>query len=157
KTGMAYGVEWRPIPAMPDVLLNRLCELYGAPKASDLRSMSEEIKKQTELLDSFLACYEVATTGDWFNKGKHWYRPILCPWRDAHENENEGTSTCIVYTEGGGYGFDCKHRCSSKGWKEFRAELESRHPEKKFAFVERDNGATVTIGGGPLPVIAHAT
>lgn len=31
KTGKPYGVEWRLIPAMPDVLLNRLCELYGAP------------------------------------------------------------------------------------------------------------------------------
>jgi len=136
KTNAPYAVEWRTIPALPDVLLNRLCELYGAPKASESGTMSEETKKQTELLDRFLACYEVATTGDWFNKGKQWYRPIECPWSDVHENKNEGTSTCIVYTEGGGYGFDCKHRCSSKGWREFRAELQGRYPDRQFGFVE---------------------
>jgi len=97
-------------------------------------------------LDRFLACYEVATTGDWFNKGKQWYRPIECPWRDFHENENVGTSTCVVYTEGGGYGFDCKHRCSSKDWKEFRAELERRFPERKFSFVSADESGTVELG-----------
>lgn len=102
KTRKPYAVEWRTIPALPDVLLNRLCELYGAPKASESRLMSEETRKQTVLLDRFLECYQVATTGDWFNRGKQWYRPIECPWRDVHENENEGTSTCVVYTEGGG-------------------------------------------------------
>ena len=135
KTGMPYGVEWRTIPAMPDVLLNRLCELHGAPKPGNTGVMSEEAKRETELLDRFLETYEVPTTGDWFNKGKQWYRPIDCPWADQHENKNEGTSTCIVYTEGGGYGFDCKHRCSSKGWKDFREELQCRFPERKFSFV----------------------
>lgn len=141
KTNAAYAVEWRTIPALPDVLLNRLSELYGAPKASESRRMSEETKKQTELLDRFLACFEVAITGDWFNKGKQWYRPIECPWSDSHENENEGTSTCVVYTEGGGYGFDCKHRCSAKDWREFRAELERRLPERKFSFVSAEGGS----------------
>jgi hypothetical protein len=145
KTNAPYGVEWRPIPAMPDVLLNRLCELYGAPKASESHAMSDEVKRGTALLDRFLECYEVAATGDWFNKGKQWYRPIECPWRDEHENPNEGTSTCIVLTEGGGYGFDCKHRCSEKGWKEFRAELESRFPERKFSFVADD--VKLALGG----------
>ena len=143
KTDSPYGVEWKLIPAMPDVLLNRLCELSGAPTASESRTMSEETKKQTELLDHFLACYEVATIADWFNKGEQWYRPIECPWRDSHENENEGTSTCVVYTEGGGYGFDCKHRCSSKGWKDFRAEVQGRFPEKQFSFVEPTNEVTM--------------
>ncbi len=143
KTGKPYSVGWQPIPAMPDVLLNRLCELYGKPKASVSHAMSEHVKRETATLDRFLVCYEVAVTGDWLNKGKQWYRPIECPWKDDHENPNEGTSTCIVYTEGGGYGFDCKHRCSSKGWKEFRAELERRFPERKFSFV---SDAEVTIG-----------
>lgn len=136
KTGKPYSVEWKLIPALPDELLNRMCELYGAPKAGESRVMSEETKKQTELLDGFLVCFEVAATGAWFNKVKQWYRPIECPWRDSHENENEGTSTCVVYTEGGGYGFDCKHRCASKGWKEFRAEVESHFPDRRFSFVE---------------------
>lgn len=156
KTGKPYLAQWRPIPAMPDVLLNRLCELYGAPKPNSTGVMSEEAKRETELLDRFLATYEVATAGDWFNKGKQWYRPIECPWADAHENKNEGTSTCIVYTEGGGYGFDCKHRCSSNGWREFRAELQKRFPDRKFSFVG-DAGPDVVTSGAALPVIAHAT
>jgi len=139
KTGKPYGVEWRNIPAMPDVLLNRLCELDGTPKASDSHAISEETKKQTALLDRFLECYEVASTGDWFNKGKQWYRPIECPWGSTHENSNKGTSTCIVYTEGGGFGFACKHRCSSKSWKDFRAEMEHRFPDKKFSFITTEN------------------
>jgi hypothetical protein len=147
KTNAAYLVEWKRIPAMPDVLLNRLCELYGAPKASEAHAMSEETKKQTTLLDCFLSRYEVATTGEWFNKGNQWFRPIECPWKDTHENPNEGTSTCVVYTQGGGYGFDCKHRCSSKGWKEFRSELERRFPERTFSFVSNEPNIPVTIGG----------
>lgn len=133
--GKPYVATWRTISAMPDVLLNRLCELAGAPKAGAAQKMSEETQRQTVLLDRFLDTYEVATTGDWFNKGNQWYRPIECPWADEHENKYEGTSTCVVYTEGGGYGFDCKHRCSSKGWKDFRAELESRFPTHRFSFV----------------------
>ncbi len=155
-TGKPYGVEWRTIPAMPDVLLNRLCELKGAPKAANSDVMSEDVQRETAKLDSFLACYEVPTTGDWFNKGKQWYRPIECPWLSEHENENQGTSTCIVYTEGGGYGFDCKHRCAGKGWKEFRAEMVRTFPEKKFSFASDEATGTVTIGGS-LPIIAHAT
>ena len=155
KTGMPYEVEWRPIPVLHDVLLNRLCELYGKPKAAECSAMSEDVKRETALLDRFLQKYEVAVSDDWFNKGKQWYRPIECPWRDEHENPNEGTSTCVVYTEGGGYGFDCKHRCASKGWKEFRAELERRFPERKFSFVSDD--APEAVVGGRLPIIAHAT
>jgi hypothetical protein len=136
KTGNRYGVEWKTIPAMPDVLLNRLCELYGAPGASEAHRMDAETQRQTALLDAFLARYEVPVVGDWFNKGKQWYRPILCPWVAEHENANQGTSTCVVYTEGGGYGYDCKHRCASKGWKEFRAEVQGRFPDTKFSFVE---------------------
>ena len=154
-TGKPYGVEWRTIPAMPDILLNRLCELYGAPKATDSDVMSEDVKRETGKLDAFLACYEVPTTGDWFNKGKSWYRPIECPWSGDHENVNQGTSTCVVFTEGGGYGFDCKHRCAGKSWKEFRSELESRFPDKpKFRFAEPVGDVTI---GGALPIIAHAT
>ena len=145
KTGKPYLVEWRSIPVLHDVLLDRLCELYGKPKDTQSGVMSDNVKRETELLDRFLATYEVATTGDWFNKGKQWYRPIECPWKDAHENPNEGTSTCIVYTEGGGYGFDCKHRCSSKDWKTFRAELEARFG-RKFSF-GGDAGPGVVIGG----------
>jgi hypothetical protein len=151
KTGGPYAVEWRTIPAMPDVLLNRLCELYGKPKATGPQQMSDEVKRETGLLDRFLEAYEVATIGDWFNKGRQWYRPIECPWGDPHENENVGTSTCVVYTEGGGYGFDCKHRCSSKSWKDFRAKLESRFPGRRFSFL-RDTGAGAVIGQAPEPL-----
>ena len=147
KNGNVYKADWKTIQAMPDVLLNRLCELYGAPKPGNTCVMSKDVKRETELLDRFLATYEVATTGDWFSKGKQWYRPIECPWADDHENTNAGTSTCIVYTEDGGYGFDCKHRCSSKGWKAFRAELERRFPERKFSFVG-DAGPDVALGTG---------
>ena len=156
KTGEAYRVEWRTIPAMPDVLLKRLCELYSKEKPGATLEISAETRHQTELLDKFLAVYEVTTTGNWFSKGKQWYRPIECPWAGNHENPNEGTSTCVVYTEAGGYGFDCKHRCASKGWKEFRAELESRFPDRRFSFVQSEPIGTATIGNA-LPVIAHAT
>jgi len=145
---------------MPDVLLNRLCELYGAPKATSSGTMSEETQRETALLDSFLACYDVATSGDWFNKGKQWYRPVECPWADVHENASGGSSTCVVYNEGGGYGFDCKHRCAGKGWKVFRAELESRFPDRKFSFVEPT--PEVSIGAtsekaAPVPVVDWRT
>jgi hypothetical protein len=138
KTGKPYEVEWRTIPVLHDVLLNRLCELYGKPKASESTVMGEDVMRETRLLDRFLLTYEVATSGKWFNKGKQWYRPIECPWRHEHENPNEGTSTCVVYTEDGGYGFDCKHRCAAKGWKEFRAELERRFPRRRFSFTAAD-------------------
>jgi P4 family phage/plasmid primase-like protien len=156
KTGKPYVVEWRTIPAMPDVLLNRLCELYGAPKAANSDVMSADVKNETDKLDRFLGCYEVAGTGDWFNKGNSWYRPVECPWLSEHENDNQGTSTCVVYTEGSGYGFDCKHRCAGKAWKEFRAEVESRFPGRTFSFGSDGATGTVTIGGS-LPIIAHAT
>jgi len=151
KTGKPYDVEWRPIPAMPDVLLNRLCGLYGAPTVTASGVMSDDVKRETALLDRFLVTYEVAATSDWFYKGKQWYRPIECPWKDAHENINEGTSTCIVYTEGGGYGFDCKHRCASKGWREFRAEMERRFPGRKFSFTAEDAPEVVIGQTAPAP------
>jgi hypothetical protein len=144
KTKAPYAVEWRIIPAMPDVLLNRLCDLYGAPRATNSGVMSAEVRRETELLDSFLLRYDVAISGEWFNKGKQWYRPIECPWKDAHANTNAGTSTCIVYTERKGYGFDCKHRCAGKGWKDFRAELERLHPRRGFSFAG-DAGPDVII------------
>src|SRR5438477_9515295 len=88
KTGKPYLVEGRTIPAMPDVVLNRLCELYGPPKSGSTSVMSEDVKRETEPLDRFLATYEVARAGDWFNKGKQWYMQIECPWDDEHENKN---------------------------------------------------------------------
>jgi hypothetical protein len=151
KTGKPYLAEWRPISTIPDVLLNRLCELKGAPKPGNTSLMSEDVKRTTELLDKFLNTYAVATTGDWFNKRKQWYRPIECPWADEHENKNEGTSTCVVWTEGGGYGFDCKHRCSLKGWKELRDELKRRFPERRFSFVGDSGPGTVLGTGSPIP------
>jgi P4 family phage/plasmid primase-like protien len=158
KTNAPYTAEWRTIPAMPDVLLNRLCELYGAPEATNSGAMSEDVKRGTAKLDDFLASYDVATTGDWFNKVNSWYRPVECPWLSEHQNTNQGTSTCVVYTEGGGYGFDCKHRCAGKGWKDFRAELKRRHPEKQFSFVSEAPEAVLgTAPTYPLPIIAHGT
>ena len=146
KTGKPYNVDWRNIPAMPDVLLNRLCELYGAPRATDTHNMNSETAQQTALLDAFLLRFDVPVSGDWFNKGKQWYRPIVCPWEAEHENTNQGTSTCIVYTEGGGYGFDCKHRCASKTWKEFRAFVESHFPDRKFSFVSSSPEPKLIMG-----------
>ncbi|MGH9543671.1 MAG: DUF3987 domain-containing protein [Terriglobales bacterium] len=112
--------------------------------------MSEETKRETELLDQFLLFNEVATLGEWFNKGKQWYRPIDCPWASSHENQNQGTSTCIIYTEGGGYTFDCKHRCAHHDWKSFRAELESRSG-KRFAFKSSAPEPTVVLGEARVP------
>lgn len=137
KTGSPYGVEWRTIPAMPHILLDRLCQLYGTPKATEPKQMPEHVREKTASVDKFLEYYEVATLGGWFNKGKLWYRSIECPWLSAHENSNQGTSTCVIVVEGGGYKFDCKHRCAGKTWQEFRAELQSRFPNKPaFRFVE---------------------
>lgn len=150
KTNAPYAVDWQPIPAMPDILLNRLCELYGKPTANESHAMSLDAKRETDKLDCFLDAYEVVTHGDWFNKGKSWYRAIECPWRDEHENPNEGTSTCVVYTEGSGYGFDCKHRCANKTWHDFRAELERRNPDVRFSFADADVGE-VYIGKHETP------
>jgi hypothetical protein len=154
KTGTQYLADWRTIPAMPDVLLNRLCELYGAPKATVAQAMTPETARQTALLDRFLEVYEVAVTGEWFNKGKQWYRPIECPWGTEHENNSGGSSTCIVYNEGGGYGFDCKHRCASKTWQEFRAELERRFPDRRFSFVDTPEIALGKTQATPLPEVS---
>jgi hypothetical protein len=152
KTGKAYGVDWRIIPAMPDILLNRLCELYGAPKATGSGTMDAETQRQTKLLESFLETYEVPTDGDWFNKGKQWFLAIECPWASLHENTNAGASTCIVYNEGGGYGYDCKHRCANKGWKEFRAAVQGKFPGRLFSFVNDAPG--VVIGTSPAAPVA---
>jgi Bifunctional DNA primase/polymerase, N-terminal len=153
-TGKPYGVEWRTIPVMPDILLNRLCELHGAPKAAGPKQMPDDIREKTGSLDKFLEYYEVATLGAWFNKGKLWYRPIECPWLGEHENPNQGTSTCVVVIEGGGYKFDCKHRCNHKTWPEFRAELQSRFPNKpKFFFNEPGlEPPRITVGKGTAEV-----
>lgn len=146
KTNAPYAVEWRSIPALPDILLDRLCELIGAAKASEPRPMSDEPERETATLDRFLEYYEVAILGDWFNKGKSWYRPIECPWSSLHENPHQCTSTCVVFTEGSGYGFDCKHRCAGRTWKEFRAEVEGQFPDKpKFRFYEPSD-VQVSIG-----------
>src|SRR5262249_16526323 len=120
-------------------------------EATATRDMNAETKQQTELLDKFLTTYEVATMGDWFNKGKTWYRPIECPWISDHENPNQGTSTCIIYSEGSGYGFDCKHRCAGKTWHDLRAEVESRFPDRKFSFVQIEQPAKVSIGEQAKP------
>ena len=32
--------------------------------------MSEDVERETDLLDRFLQTYEVAIAGDWFNKGQ---------------------------------------------------------------------------------------
>lgn len=151
KTLKPYGVEWRIIPAMPDILLNFLCELHGVPKATEAHKMDEETARQTTLLESFLEMFEVTTDGDWFNKGEQWLLPVSCPWKDEHDNPNEGTSACIFYTEGEGYGFKCRHRCEGKGrgWREFRAEVQGRFPDRKFSFVEPS--PELSIGrGAPL-------
>jgi len=94
----------------------------------------------------------VAALGDWFNKGKQWFKPIECPWSAVHENNSGPESTCVVYTEGGGYGFDCKHRCNAKGWQEFKTEMQRLHPDKSFLF-NPPSTATVSIGGS-VPVSA---
>ncbi len=88
-----YRADWRTIPAMPDALLNRACEIYGAPSATEQHKMDPETTRQTALLDKFLETYEVATSGDWFPKGKQWFRQIVCPWLAEHENTNQGTSS----------------------------------------------------------------
>ena len=156
KTGQPYAVEWKRIPAMPDELLNRLCELYGQPKATASGVMNEETKRQTALLDRFLETYECAVTGEWFNKGKQWYRPVECPWAGVHENDSGPDSTCVIYTEGNGYGFDCKHRCAGKGWKDFRGEVQSHIPERTFSFVDVEGAPTVTIGPSAAPTESKA-
>lgn len=134
-TGQPYVAEWRNIGPMPDALLNVLLAAVGEVSiVGSGRAMNADTEQQTTLLDKFLETFEVVVTGAWFNKGKQWYRPIVCPWEAEHENQNQGTSTCVVYTEGGGYGFDCKHRCAAKDWKTFRAEVESHFPGRKFSF-----------------------
>jgi hypothetical protein len=138
------------IVRLPDLIR----DLHG--KKSAAAAMSAETKQQTELLDRFLEYYEVPSVGDWLNKGKQWFRPIICLWANSHENANEGTSSCVIYNEGGGYGYDCKHRCADRTWHDLRAELESRFPDKpRFAFLEV--GPKLTIGGTGLPILAHAT
>lgn len=143
-----YAAEWKTNPAMHDVLLDRMCELASAPggTVSAGHVMDDETKKQTALLESFCSTFQVATAGTWRNKGDKWILDVTCPWSDEHDNPNAGSSACIFYHEGGGYGFHCLHRCESKGrgWKEFRAKVQAQLPEQQFAFVE--NKAVVTFG-----------
>ena len=73
--------------AQPPVRAVRRTQGHG------LHNHHDELKRETATLDRFLTYYEVPTTGDWFNKGKSWYRPIECPWLDAHLNQNQGSST----------------------------------------------------------------
>jgi hypothetical protein len=145
-TKRPYVAEWRNHPSLPTVLLNLLLELHGGPGTARARGkpeMNEETKRQTTLLDSFCETYEVATTGDWLPKGKQWFRPIVCPWEAEHTNDSGPDSTCIVYNVGGGFGFKCQHRCVTKSWGDFRAEVQSRFPDRKFSFVEPTAGVTI--------------
>jgi len=144
-----YWDTWIKPQAMPEPLLDLLCELHGKPRDKQKAEIDAKTQEQLDKLDKFLETYEVATVGDWFSKGKTWYRPIICPWQSEHENPNLGTSTCVVYTEGGGYGFDCKHRCANKTWHDFREELK-RRTGKDFSFVETID-AEVTIGEQAAP------
>jgi hypothetical protein len=57
--------------------------------------------------------------------GAYKFSLALCPWRALHENGGQSDAIAIVQPSGA-FGFKCLHsHCSSKGWNEFRAHLES--------------------------------
>ncbi|ABF42752.1 primase P4-like protein [Candidatus Koribacter versatilis Ellin345] len=77
---------------------------------------------------------------------------IECPWAEEHSGETRRDTT-VSFIEGVGNGFHCLHsHCTERHWREFRTELEKRHPGRLFSF-----GPEAVFGGGSLPLIAHAT
>lgn len=99
----------------------------------------------------FLESYRVAVRSEPREVTGGWQVEIECPWLAEHSDEAR-RDTVVSFIAGRGYGFKCFHsHCTQRRWREFRAELVSRFPGRKFSFVSDEAAGTVTIGGATGP------
>lgn len=57
---------------------------------------------------------------------------VLCPWKHEHTVESGDTEAVIMIEKSGALSFKCQHASHvSKGWKDYRAEIERTHPTKQ--------------------------
>jgi len=99
----------------------------------------------------FLDCYAVPVRSEAREVTGGWQVEVECPWSAEHSDETR-RDTVVSFIAGRGYGFKCFHsHCVQRRWREFRAELERRHPDKRFSFVSDEAAGAVTIGGAEKP------
>lgn len=147
-------VESPETGAVPVELMKAVGAAYrGVPPV--LAAPVADTSNALENLVAFLECYDVEVHGKPRTIPNGYRIAITCPWQHEHSGDSPGDS--VVSCNELGYGFKCLHgHCAERHWREFRAELERRFPDRKFSFVG-DSGPEAVIGGGLLPVIAHAT
>jgi len=122
--------------------------------AEPLTAKTDDAKLSSLL--GFLECYDVALRSEPREVPGGWQIEVDCLWSHEHSSESR-RETVVSFIARRGFGFQCQHgHCTERHWREFRAELEGRFPERKFSFVNGDAPEAV-IGDGPLPMIAHAT
>jgi len=131
--------------------LRALAPVPESPSKAAQRAKGDE---DLSRLLGFLECYEVPLRSDPREVKDGWQIEIECPWADEHGGESR-RDTVVSFIAGRGYGFKCFHgHCLGRRWQDFRAELQRRFPDKKFAFVE-STSATATIGGtAPAELVA---
>ncbi len=144
KTGKPYEVICDGIiPAMPDVLLNRLKELKGISSEPTNPRPDDEVQKKLDWLAGLLEHYKVAVVRGPRTSAQKWLIDVLCPWLCEHTEDSNVSQTSVMFTPGTGYGFCCQHgHCANRDWKAFRKELERLNP-------------TLPRYGRQLPYIAH--
>ena len=140
---------------MPVELLSAVAaEHQGAAPVSTAAPNDGAANADLDKLMGFLECYGVEVQGRPRAIPNGYRVAITCPWQHEHSGDSPGDS--VVSCNELGYGFKCLHgHCTERHWREFRAELQSRFPDRQYAFTEA--GPSATIGGTRLPLIAHAT
>lgn len=142
--------------AVPIEQLSAVAAEYQGAASAPPQAASVDVANDLDGLLKFLDCYGVPTRSDPREIRHGWQIEIECPWESEHSTRDGHRDTVVSVIEGQGYGFKCLHgHCDGRDWRAFRAELESRFPDRKYSFT--DAGPSVTIGGGGLPLIAHAT
>jgi hypothetical protein len=129
--------------------------LPALTRSSDTTVKKSEDVKLSSLL-GFLDHYGVPLRSKPREVNGGWQVEIECPWSIEHSDEAR-RDTVVSFIADLGFGFKCFHaHCSHRHWREFRAELERRFPERRFSFVgdEAPSSAKITFGGG-TPVSAQ--
>ena len=100
KNGNVYKADWKMIPAMPDVLLHRLCELYGAPKPGKTGVMSEEAKRRDGAVEPLPSnVWKRQPTAIGSTKGSRYYARLNAPERHARKFKRGHVNVCCVHGE----------------------------------------------------------
>jgi P4 family phage/plasmid primase-like protien len=148
RSAIVEAPETRPVS--PEQLSVLAAEYQGdvTPVPSPVGDAASALEK----LMGFLGCYDVDVHGRPRTIRNGHQIEITCPWQDEHSTDSPRDT--VVSCNEFGYGFKCQHgHCAGRHWREFRAELERRFPDRKYAFTEAGPSATL----GSLPLIAHAT